>query len=97
MSHYIIAQIEIADREEYGKYESGFMDIFIKYKGKLLSADEEPQLLEGSWPYTRTVLVEFPSKETALDWFTSDEYQALAKHRHNASAANITIIKGIEA
>ena len=47
MSHYIIAQIEIADREEYGKYESGFMDIFIKYQGKLLSVDEEPQLLEG--------------------------------------------------
>lgn len=96
MSHYLIAQLEITDREEYGNYESGFMDIFMKYEGKLLSVDEEPQLLEGSWPYTRTVLIEFPSKEAALDWFTSDEYQTLAKHRHNASSGNITMIKGLE-
>ena len=69
--HYLIAQIEIADRETYTKYEAGFMDIFLAYKGRMLSVDEGAQLLEGEWSYTRTVLVEFPSKEDALDWLTN--------------------------
>jgi len=93
MSSYIVAQIEIIDREEYTKYESGFMQIFAKYQGKVLAADEQPQLLEGAWPYTRTVLLEFPSSQAALEWYQSDEYQALAKHRFSSSAANITIVK----
>ena len=46
MAHYLIAQIEIADREEYAKYEAGFVDIFLTYKGKILSVEENEHLLE---------------------------------------------------
>ena len=80
MSHYLIAQIVIHDRETYGQYEAGFMPIFNRYKGKMLSVDENPDVLEGQWSCTRTVLVEFPSKQDALDWYQSDEYQQLAKY-----------------
>ena len=96
MKHYIIAQIDIVDREQYGYYESGFMEIFTKYQGKMLSVDEQPTLLEGSWPCSRTVLIEFPSKDEALDWYQSEEYQALAKHRFASSHANITVVSGFD-
>lgn len=95
MSHYLIAQIDILDREGYSAYEAGFFEVFAKFSGKLLSVDEEPHLLEGSWTYTRTVLVEFPDKEAALAWYQSDEYQTLAKHRFASSTANIAMIKGL--
>jgi len=96
MAHYIIAQIDIQDREKYAQYEAGFMDVFTSYKGKLLSVDENVSLLEGKWPATRTVLIEFPSKEEALAWYESQEYQSLAKHRFAASSADIVIVSGIE-
>ena len=96
MAHYIIAQIDIQDREKYAQYEAGFMDVFTSYKGKLLSVDENVSLLEGQWPATRTVLIEFPSKEEALAWYESQEYQSLAKHRFGASSADIVIVSGIE-
>ena len=96
MAHYVIAQIDIKDREKYAEYEAGFMDIFASYKGKLLSVDENVSLLEGQWPATRTVLIEFPSKEEALAWYESEEYQSLAKHRFAASSADIVIVSGIE-
>ena len=96
MAHYIIAQIDIQDREKYAQYEAGFMDVFTSYKGKLLSVDENVSLLEGQWPATRTVLIEFPSKEVALAWYESEEYQSLAKHRFAASSADIVIVSGIE-
>ena len=96
MPHYLIAQIDIKDREKYAKYEAGFMDVFSSYKGKLISVDENVSLLEGQWPATRTVLIEFPSKEEALAWYESEEYQSLAKHRFAASSADIVIVSGIE-
>lgn len=97
MSVYLIAQIQIHDREKYADYEAGFMDIFAKYNGNLLAVDEAPQALEGEWDFTRTVLLEFPSKGDADDWYRSDEYQALAQHRYAASDANVVAIQGLDA
>ena len=96
MAHYVIAQIDIKDREKYAEYEAGFMAVFMSYKGKLLSVDENVSLLEGQWPATRTVLIEFPSKEEALAWYESEEYQSLAKHRFPASTSDIAIISGLD-
>ena len=96
MAHYLIAQIDIKDREKYAEYEAGFMDVFKSYKGKLLSVDENVSLLEGQWPATRTVLIEFPSKEEALAWYESEEYQSLAKQRFAASTSDIAIISGLD-
>ena len=96
MAHYLVAQIDIKDREKYAEYEAGFIDIFASYKGKLLSVDENVSLLEGKWPATRTVLIEFPSKEEALAWYESEEYQSLAKHRFASSTSDIVIISGLD-
>lgn len=93
MSVYIIAQISIHDREEYDIYENGFDEIFSKYKGMLMAVDEETVVLEGEWPFTRTVLMTFRSEEDARRWFESEEYQKLAVHRRNASKGNIVMVK----
>jgi len=93
MTVYAIALLSIADRERYGVYERGFMEIFSRYSGKLLAVDEAPTVKEGDWPYTRTVLIEFPDAEAFDAWFDSPEYQALAVHRHAASTGSIAVIK----
>jgi uncharacterized protein (DUF1330 family) len=95
MAVYLIAQINIHDRDKYAQYGDGFMEIFTKYEGKLLSVEEEPVTLEGNWQYTRTVLIEFPSKADADAWYHSEEYQALAQHRFDSSDANIVMVKGL--
>jgi len=91
----MIAQININDRDEYAQYEAGFMEIFSRFKGKMLAVDETPVMLEGSWAYTRTVLIEFPTDKDALAWYESEDYQALATHRFAASKANLVMISGI--
>lgn len=95
MAHYIVAQIDITDRKRYAEYEAGFIEIFIRYEGKALAVDEAPTVLEGEWACTRTVVIEFPSKDEALRWYQSDDYQELAQHRHAASSANIAILAGL--
>lgn len=95
MSAYIVAEITITDRERYREYEAGFMDVFGAFDGKMLAVDEAPEVLEGDWPATRTVLIEFPSAEAAHAWYDSEAYRTLAKHRFSASTGNIALIKGL--
>ena len=39
MSVYIIAQLKFTEREHYDRYQSRFMGVFRKFRGKLLVAD----------------------------------------------------------
>lgn len=96
MTVYAVALINIHDREHYGRYEAGFMEIFSKYQGSLLAVDEAPTLLEGEWPWTRTVLLAFPDAEKLRAWYDSEEYRALAQHRFAGSEASIAIVKSLE-
>ena len=95
MSVYVIAQIEIEDRERYGVYEAGFLEIFQRHEGRLLAVDENQQAIEGECPWTRTVLLEFPSEEAMRAWYDSCEYQELVEHRWRASKPQITLVRGI--
>ena len=96
MPVYLNAQLTITDRETYASYEAGFMEIFAKYNGTLLGVSESPEILEGEWAFTRTVLISFPSRDEALAWFTSSEYQTLAAHRKQASTGPIILIPCLE-
>lgn len=95
MPVYLIGKIDIHDRDGYRQYEAGFMEIFSRYRGRMLSVEEAPKVLEGDWRATRTVLIEFPSEEDAMAWYQSEEYQALAQHRTTASRADIALINGL--
>ena len=96
MSVYIIARFKIHDRSEYDKYSAGFSEVFQKFDGKMLSVDEDPTVLSGDWDDTRSVIIEFPSKESAEAWMTSDDDQAAAKHRNAGSSVKSILVKGLE-
>ena len=81
---------------EYDQYESSFAKVFEKFDGKMLSVDEEPMVLAGEWEATRSVIIEFPSKKSALTWLMSDEYQEISKHREAGSTASSILVKAIE-
>jgi uncharacterized protein (DUF1330 family) len=96
MTVYIISRLTIHDRTEYDKYENQFEEVFAKFEGKLLSVDEEPIVLGGEWEATRSVLIEFPSKEAALAWMQSDDYQRISKHRNAGSSLSSILVKSSE-
>jgi uncharacterized protein (DUF1330 family) len=39
MTVYALAQISITDREAYDRYQARFMEVFMKFNGRLLAAD----------------------------------------------------------
>jgi uncharacterized protein (DUF1330 family) len=96
MTHYFAAQIKINDPAEYEKYLDKFDDIFSKYKGEYLAIDESPILIEGDWDYTKSVLIKFNSKQDFEEWYYSNEYQKILKHRLIASKCDTILIEGVE-
>ena len=96
MSTYFIAYIKINHPEEYERYLEGFDEVFEKYKGKVIIVDDSPMVLEGDWPYTRAVVIRFPSEKELNRWYESPEYQSLVKHRWQSSEADIIVVKGRE-
>jgi uncharacterized protein (DUF1330 family) len=94
VSSYFIAQIDIHDSTEYDRYLAGYDEVFARYRGEVLAVDDEVTLLEGEWPFGRTVVIRFPDEEELLRWYRSAEYQELARHRRQASRANIVMVRG---
>jgi uncharacterized protein (DUF1330 family) len=94
LSSYFIALIDIHDPERYEQYLAGYDEVFNKFKGKVIAVEDNPRVLEGNWPAERTVMIKFPNDHELRKWYDSKEYQALAKHRKEASVASIAMITG---
>jgi uncharacterized protein (DUF1330 family) len=96
MNHYFVAQIKINDKEEYSKYLQYVDEVFSRYKGEYLAVDESPAVLEGSWNYTKSVLIKFKSKEDFEAWYYSDDYQNILKHRLKGAKCDSILLEGLE-
>ena len=100
MSVYLIARFSIHDRPSYDRYEAGFMEVWERHAvpvgGKILSIDEAPRILQGDFPETRSVLMQFPDKDSAFAWMMSEDYQAIAKDRLAGSEGTVVMVRGFE-
>ena len=74
MTVYAIVQLKMTDRAVYDRYQARFSDVFKKFSGRLLSADENPAVLEGVWDRDKVVLMSFPDEAAFHAWANSPEY-----------------------
>jgi uncharacterized protein (DUF1330 family) len=96
MAFYFVAQIDIRDHKEYDKYLDGFDNVFSRFRGEFLAIDESPVLLEGKWAYTKSVLIRFNTKKDFDDWYYSDDYQEILRHRLKAAKCDTILVEGVE-
>lgn len=94
MSAYILAQIQIHDPVRYRDYTSAFRAQFRDFPGEVLAGDENAIALEGDWPWSKTVILRFETREIARDWYNSAAYQAAAEHRRASSVSNLALVSG---
>jgi uncharacterized protein (DUF1330 family) len=92
---YAIAQLKITDRAIYDRYQAKFMGVMKRYQGRVLAADEKPQVIEGQWERDKVVLLSFPDKAAFHEWAESPEYQEISKDRKAGSEAVVLLVKGI--
>lgn len=94
MSVYFMANILITNDQEYQSYLDRSGEIFARYKGSYLAVDNNPDVLEGEWKYSRAVLIRFEKQADFDAWYRSDEYQEILKYRLSASECDTILIQG---
>jgi len=52
-------------------------------------------VLEGEWQHPRTVIIEFPTRESAEGWYRSAEYQKIIGLRLKSTNGSLVILDGI--
>jgi uncharacterized protein (DUF1330 family) len=95
MTVYALAQLSIKNRAAYDRYQSRFMEVFRRFRGRLLAADESPAVLEGKWPGNKVVLMSFPDESAFREWNESPAYQGISKDRKAGADAVVLLVQGI--
>ena len=67
----------------------------IKHGGRLLAADEHPEVTKGQWDSDKIVLMAFPDRETLTTWATSPEYREISEDRLAAAETTGILVRGL--
>jgi uncharacterized protein (DUF1330 family) len=95
MTSYVIAQLSINDRARYDRYVGRFMPVLQAYGGRLLIADEGPEVLQGAWGRDKLIVMAFEDRAAALRWMESPEYREISKDRIAATDGVVLLAQGI--
>lgn len=93
---YVIFTVKVNDQEAMGAYVQAAMPTLFAAGGTLAVAGPPEEVLEGEWHGDQTVILEFPSVESARGWYNSPEYKSVAGQRHAAAESNVVIVGGFE-
>ena len=97
MTVYVIAQITIHDRAAYDRYLAGFMPVLIQYGGRLLVADEAPEVVQGTWSGSKVIVLSFADRAAFQRWESSAEYRRIAVDREAGTDGVILLVRGVKA
>lgn len=92
MSAFVLVEVDIHNPEVYEEYKKLTPGSIKPFGGKFVIRGLPVQVMEGEWKHDRLVLLEFPNKDKALEWYNSDEYQKAKNIRQKASVANFFIV-----
>ncbi len=96
MAAYVVAQMHVHDVAKYLDYASKVGATIGNHGGKILTASEA-EVREGSPPFTRTVIGEFPTLEAGREWYESEEYRAILPLRLESTTGSLFFVEGIAA
>ena len=91
---YIIADVEITNTEQYGKYRELSSTAFSVHGVKPLARGGPTTRLEGRDP-GRIVILPFESVEAAKAFYDSPEYRKAREARAGAAVMNMLIVEGV--
>jgi uncharacterized protein (DUF1330 family) len=96
MPAFIVANLEVADREAFARYVAAAPASVADYGGEYLARGGATQLLEGELKVGRVVILRFPSAEAALAWYRSPAYAPLQEARRRAASGLLLITAGVD-
>ena len=97
MPAYAIAQLQDVEfGQDIAAYLRAVDDTFVPFGGRFLVHGSTAEVLEGPWSGD-LVVVEFPDRERARAWYTSDAYQAILPLRTRNARCWVVLLDGVGA
>lgn len=95
MKYYAVAEIDITDPSWIPEYLQKVTKMVESVGGKYLARTDNIDIIEGekSQPHNM-VIIEFPSKEAAHQFYESDEYQPFKEKRLNGTKGSFVLVAG---
>jgi uncharacterized protein (DUF1330 family) len=90
----VIATLRFTDLARYRAYQARFMDIFTRFEGELLAADEAPVGLEGETP-DKVVVMRFANRTAAEAFLFCEDYQAISQDRRAGAETCSYIVRAL--
>jgi uncharacterized protein (DUF1330 family) len=95
MSAYVVfTRTKTIDRKELEKYWAGIKATMKDHPIEVLVAYGKHEVLEGD-PIEGMVIAKFPDVRAAKNWYCSEAYQNVAKHRKLGAIYHGFIVEGV--
>jgi uncharacterized protein (DUF1330 family) len=94
MSAYLIANYTVTNPDAYADYPPAVAPTLGPFGGELVVADFASEVIEGAAAPV-SIVVKFPDKQAAKDWYHSEAYQAVIGLRTDNSEGFLTFVDGI--
>ena len=94
MPAYLIANYTITNPDAYAEYPPAVAPTLEPFGGELVIADFASEAIEGS-PAPVSIVVKFPDKQSAKDWYHSDAYQAVIGLRTDNTEGFLVFVDGV--
>ncbi len=91
MSAYIVVEGTVRDKEGLGRYGSQAIPSIKTFGGEVLAFGPW-ELFFGQGAYHNGMIILFPDKDAALEWYNSPTYQALVDIRNAALDCRIRLV-----
>jgi uncharacterized protein (DUF1330 family) len=95
MPAYVIYQGEVTDPQRYEEYKTRASHSILAAGGRYVVRGGDVEVLEGEPPAGRTVVLEFPDREAALDWYRGQNYTEARQIRQGAATARMYVVDGV--
>jgi uncharacterized protein (DUF1330 family) len=93
---YAVVLLDVADAGLYREYARRATEIEQRHGAVPLIASAADEVVDGSWPAERVVVLEFPSFDDARAWYIDPDYQDLIPMRHRATTSTVLLVEGLE-
>ncbi len=97
MPAYVILDIDVKDRDAFSRYVQEVSPMLARWGARYLVRGGDVKVLEGEWDHHTVVLLEFPSRTVAEEFYESEEYAPLLALRLDSTDCMLAILEGYDA
>jgi uncharacterized protein (DUF1330 family) len=95
MKYYSVAELDITDRGWVGDYVRNVTPLVERFGGRYLARTPNVEKFEGSRkPPQVFLIIEWPSREAATDFYESDEYRPYRESRLAGATGEFVLVTG---